>query len=506
MPLASDFPSRITIIGGGASGSLLAVQLLRQATRPLTIYLIDRSPQVGLGIAYSTQVPCHLLNVPAGYMSAFPDDPTHFLRWVNQQDLTRSLLPDGVQPETYVPRLLFGAYLQAVLNEAEAQAKFGVSLERVNDEAIAIQPHTTGATVHLHSGRSLNAQKVILALGTASPSHPSIQTPDFYNSDPYVASGWSTDALRGISPEQPILLVGAGLTMIDQALILREQGHHGKIHVISRHGLLPQASLPPAGTTLSQGDRFKFNPAAVQPKTTRKLLRFVREQIKAASAQTLAWQVVIDAMRPVTETLWQSLSVSEQQRFLRHVRPYWDIHRHRIAPEVAEAINELLQSGQMIVYAGRIQSYHEHDGRVEVVFRERHTAKNTVLQVSRVVNCTGPSTNYRILSHPLIMSLRSQGLLCPDPLALGIQTDTHAALLTHEGKPSDFLYALGPPLRGRLWETIAIPEIRIQAQKLAQELVPDSEAEAIQLRASGLHSVRVNTPTHSVITLGDSHG
>ena len=477
MPLSSN-PNSITIIGGGASGSLLAMQLLHQATQPLTIYLIDRSPHIGLGVAYSTQVACHLLNVPAGYMSAFPDDPNHFLRWVNQQELTRSLLPTGVQTGTYVPRILFGAYLQAVLSQAEAEAKSGVSVERIQDEAIAIEPYPAGATVHLHSGRKLNSQKVILALGTPAPSHPAIHTPEFYSSPRYVASAWSVDALKGLKPEEPILLVGAGLTMVDQALILREQGHRGKIHVISRHGLLPQANLDPQA---SQGDRFEFCPAAIQPKTTRRLLRFVRDQIKAAIAQGLAWQRVIDSIRPVTEEVWRSLSVVEQQRFLRHVRPYWDIHRHRIAPEVAEAIDELLQSGQLIVHAGRVQSYREQDNSVEVVFRKRHEAANheaanTVLQVSRVVNCTGPNTNYGTLQHPLIVSLRSQGLLCPNPFALGIQTAANYALLSRDGSPSDLLYALGPPLRGRLWETIAIPEIRTQAGNLAQELLPHARA------------------------------
>lgn len=202
------------------------------------------------------------------------------------------------------------------------------------------------------------------------------------------------------------------------------------------------------------------------------MLRRVRQEIGAATLLGRDWRAVIDALRPQTQALWQVLPLKEQQRFLRHLRPYWDIHRHRAAPEVATVIDQLRRSQQLQIHAGRINAYQEHSDSVCVSYQPRRGSGLARVEVSRVINCTGPNGDYRQIEHPLIRDLLTSGRVRPNPLNLGLDTDTEGRLLNAQGKASSLLlYTLGPPRQGGLWETMAVPEIRVQAQSLAQSLL-----------------------------------
>lgn len=190
------------------------------------------------------------------------------------------------------------------------------------------------------------------------------------------------------------------------------------------------------------------------------------------------WRAVIDSLRPQTQVLWRALTATEKKRFLRHLRPYWDSHRHRIAPEVAATISQVQQSRQLLFHAGCIQSYEEWDDGVDVTYRPRHQHELHTLRVDRVINCTGPECNYRRLQHPLMVNLLAAGLIRPDPLALGLEVNTNGALVGATGAASRQLFTLGPPQKGGLWETTAVPEIREQAQALAQHLLQSLKAKA----------------------------
>jgi len=263
----------IAIIGSGFSGSLVAAQLLRQSTSPLTVHLIESRHPFCLGVAYSTQEAHHLLNVHAENMSAFPDDATHFLSWAqSQQHLTSQILASGVQADTFVPRRLYGTYLQTVLNEAQVNAKPDVRLERLNDEAIAIEQTRNETTIHLRSQRRLQVQKVVLALGNFPPSHSPVDLPDFYDSSRYVGSAWSAEALSGLNLEEPILLIGASHTMVDLVRSLESQAHRGTIHVVSRHGLLPYSHS-------AKSSYLGFDVATL-PKTIRALMHQIRSAVE----------------------------------------------------------------------------------------------------------------------------------------------------------------------------------------------------------------------------------
>jgi len=390
-------------------------------------------------------------------MSAFAHDPGHLLRWLqyNRDELT-AFLPEEVNASTFIPRKVYGLYIQSILAEAEATAPGDVRLERFTDEVVGIQPEGKGAMMALRSGRCFTADRIVLALGNS----PSV-IPTIYNAN---SNAWSADALADLDADAPVLLVGTGLTMVDMVLSLHYRQHRGKIYAVSRRGLSPlkhQATQPYPSFLTPE------NP----PKTVRGWLRRLRAEVEIATAQGYDWRAVIDSLRPMTQKIWQKLPTGEQQRFLRHLKPYWDVHRHRIAPRVADVVTKMLDSAQLTITAGRIGEYQALPDGVAVTICQRKTQANHILHVHRVVNCTGIAADYRRSPHPLITNLRSQGLIRPNAIGLGIDTDPYGALYTADGKVSTLLYTLGTPRQGDLWETIAIPELRGQAQELAAVLL-----------------------------------
>jgi uncharacterized NAD(P)/FAD-binding protein YdhS/glyoxylase-like metal-dependent hydrolase (beta-lactamase superfamily II) len=452
----------IAIVGSGFSGSLVAANLLKTATRPLIVKLIESKHDIGKGVAYSTDTDRHLLNVSAGNMSAFPDDPTHLLRWLNYNRAElAAFLPDAVDASTFIPRKIYGLYLQSILEEAEATASSNVQLEYLRDEVVAVELERNGAIVTLQGDLQCWADKVVLAIGN-SPATPFGNRP--FEQDDRIRHAWSTDALAGLEVDAPVLLIGTGLTMVDMLVSLHERHHHGKIYAVSRRGLAPlshQATKSYAA----------FLTPETAPKTIRELLHCVRSEVKAAAAQGYDWRAVLDSLRPITQQLWQQLPPIEQKRFLRHVKSYWEVHRHRIAPEIHHILQEMLTSGQLVISAGRIREYQSTADAVSITVCDRHSKTNTILNVSRVINCTGVEVDYRHSAQPLIADLGAQGLIRPNLLGLGLDTTSNGAVLDANGAVSTLLYTLGSPRKGDLWETIAVPELRRQAKIVAEAVL-----------------------------------
>jgi uncharacterized NAD(P)/FAD-binding protein YdhS len=454
----------VAIVGGGFAGTMVAVHLLKSAQQPLRIVLIERDDVPGRGVAYRDQPECHLLNVRAEAMSAFPSEPDHFLNWLNAA--YSPCHPVGTAE--YLPRRLYGAYIESVLEQAQADARRGVTLELRSDEVLGLSPSSSGAKLRLKSGGSLSANQIVLALGNPGPADPPVSDGGFYSSTRYQGHAWSTPGLLAIQRDERVLLVGSGLTTLDWLAALRDRGHRGRIHVVSRHGLMPQLHRPASLHHLS------FDPLALPPKVSA-LLKRLRTEIEMAEAAGGDWRGVIDALRPYSQRLWQRLAPVEQRRFLRHVRPYWEIHRHRAAPKIVDTVYALLRTGQLQVSAARLVRFEETGDGVDVLLQPRHREQLETLSVDRVVNCTGPESNYRRLNHPLVRSLREKNLIEADELGLGLRTDDHGALLSSDGIASSWLHTLGPSRKGQLWETTAVPEIRVQAQALALRLLQGVE-------------------------------
>ncbi len=468
----------VVVVGGGFSGTLLAVQLLRRIPA-LSVAVIDKGSVPGRGLAYGTEFDCHLLNVPASNMSALAEEPDHFLRWA------RANHDPSTQPTSFVSRRIYGRYISSILDEAMGRWDAD-HLRWIQGEASSLTRERSHINVRLKDGSTLVAQSVVLATGNFPPGNLKI-TGLSEHSERYVPSAWSADALRDIPRNGSVLLIGSGLTSIDVAIALKSEGFAGHIHIFSRHGLIPQPHRQTGQWPQYWSDQ--------GPRTTRGLVRLVRDQIRAASAAGCDWRPVVDALRSVTQVIWRSLPVKERKRFLRHVRPYWEVHRHRIAPEIDDTISKLLLDGQATLYAGRVTDYRESSDHVEVVLRERKARTQRSLRVDRVINCTGPETDCRRIEDSLITSLLAQGLARPDDLFLGLDVDSEGAMIDSSGTPSDSLYAIGPARKGCLWESIAVPEIREQASQLAEHLasrldldIETSDRERLRLPLEKLRS------------------
>ncbi len=447
----------IAIIGGGFSGATLAAQLLRHASQPLSVIVIERTTTRGRGVAYSTMHGWHLLNVPAGDMSALADDRGHLLRWAQNNFDSR------VGPESFLPRRVYGQYIESLLKEA-ANAR-PAEFEWKNDQAVSVVRSGNKAEIGLLGGETVVADRVVLALGNFPPSNPPLpgRPP---NSPRYMQFAWSAAALEGVENENNVLLIGSGLTSVDLAVALRAREFRGTIHILSRRGLLPHKHAAAKKWPAFWNEQ--------SPKTALGLMRLIRKQVEAAYKQGCDWRAVIDSLRPFTQQIWCSLPTNEKRRFLRHARPYWEVHRHRIAPEIGGLIGYQLVNHHIQARAGRITGYREDKDGVDVTYRDRKTGKDESLHVDRVINCTGPETDWRRLDNPLLTSLQEQHLARPDSLFLGLDVSEDGALIDANGKPSDFLYTVGPSRKGSLWETTAVPEIREEVLDLVKHLLDNT--------------------------------
>ncbi len=452
----------IVVIGGGFSGTAVAAHLLRRG-RPARIVLANRYGPIGRGVAYGTRFEAHVLNVPAGGMSAVAEDPDHFVRWARTRD-------DAIRADTFVSRRLYGEYLEGILREAEQHAPRAARLERLVGVARDVEVRPDGASAEVvFAGARLPASHVVLALGNYSPANPAAVGGEFYETDRYIRDPWVRGSLDVIRSGESVLMLGSGLTMMDIALDLAGRGVRLPLFAVSRHGLLPR----PHADAVSPGPVVLL-PAGLEkpPHTIARYVRHVRALAQKHERRGGDWRDVLAALRPETPALWSRLDPVERARFLRHVRPWWDVHRHRAAPETAQAIERMIASGDLSVRAARILGYRPVANEVEVTIRPRGASEAGRVHVDRVVNCTGPSSDVRRVGDVLLDALLSRRLLRPDPLGLGLETAVDGALLDAGGHPSRVLYLVGPLLKADYWEATAVPELRQHAARLAERLLP----------------------------------
>jgi uncharacterized NAD(P)/FAD-binding protein YdhS len=441
------------IIGAGFSGSLLAVHLLRRLPHGARVHLIERRDEFGSGLAFSTPNSSHLLNVRAERMSAFESVPGHFFQWLQTQGEVS--LQDG---SAFVPRGLYGRYIQSLLAEQLWTEGGNRNLYLFPDEAVDLDLAEDGATIHMGGGRPVKVDAAVLAVGNFPPQVPA-GAEGLADSPRYIANPWDAEATRTISHDASLLVVGTGLTMVDFVITMLDRGHRGPVYAFSRRGLLPHrhAPMPPVIPWEQEDDL----PLSQQ-------IRKMRHAIDGHE-----WRSVFDGVRPFTQSWWNKLPDPQKKRFLRHLRPWWDIHRHRMAPEVARRIDEAIGRGALTVLAGRFQRAEEHQDKLSIHYRPRGQEGNRQLDVDYVINCSGPSSDYGAIEQKLVRSLFDRGAVRPDPLCLGLDVDENLRMIDSQGQTHRRLYGMGPVTKGRFWECTAVPEIRRQAEELAERLIAD---------------------------------
>jgi len=451
----------IAIIGGGASGTLLAANLLKLAASPLRVVLVEQTPPFGAGAAYRSPHSSLLLNIPASNMSAFPNQPLHFVDWL------RNNIPDGkvIIADSFVPRQWYKLYLNDILNEAATSAQPDVQLVYQSDEATGIVYQDKKVAIQFCSESTIFADQVVLAVGNFAPRHPPQLSPSLQQSERYRHNPWGSQALADIPQAATVLILGTGLTMVDIVVTLRKQSHTGQLFAVSRHGLVPAAHLlpllPPQPVTLDE----------LQPITTRNLVRTIRRITKEAEVAGINWRQVIDGLRPYVSQIWQQLSLDDRATFLRHVQAYWEVRRHRLAPQIAQEFEQLLASDQLHIAAGSYIEFTELADSIDFTYRDRHSGYLEHINADYILNCTGPNTHLLQIDQPLIQSLVAQEFIQPHNLHLGMDITAEGAAIDVHGQPVSWLWTIGALRKGRLWETTAIPEIRQQAYALAHALL-----------------------------------
>jgi uncharacterized NAD(P)/FAD-binding protein YdhS/predicted metal-dependent enzyme (double-stranded beta helix superfamily) len=454
----------IVIIGGGFTGTMTLANLLRDpqtSVAPRRIILIDCQPALGEGIAYRTNDPGHLLNVPAAKMSAWPDRPDAFL------DFARTVDP-SVKPGHFLPRRLYGQYVRQTLLEVAQLANGGVSIEVIRDEATSLTPISPGSgwLVGTAGGQCIRASLAIIALGHRPPAEQFIRRWKGPRTR-FVADPWAALVLTQIGPDEPVLVLGSGLTAVDAVLSLDHGGRTAPLIVVSRRGLLPQSHAPdpkPADDVSPLVARW-LDPT--QPLHVRELVRSLRKCVRMAAENGVDWRQVIDALRPSIAKIWERLGLAERARFLRHVRPFWEIHRHRMAPAIADKLEKLRERKILDLTAGTLVAAEADTDGINVTLRCHGNSGTKSLRVAWVINCTGPGIHHRRSTHPILRPLIESGVLGDDPLGLGLPTDSEGRALDAKGEAHADLLVAGTLRKSNLWESTAVPELRQQAAVVA---------------------------------------
>jgi uncharacterized NAD(P)/FAD-binding protein YdhS len=448
-PVAATEPVRtdVAVVGGGASGTLTAIHLLASRAHDLTVTVHDASGELGKGLAYGTTDRRHLLNVRSRHMSAFPDIPSDLVEWARRTGRE----PDA---QAFLPRRDYAVYLRETLDRLRDD-RFGFRAERIRD----VVPAGGGFELHATGGRVTEAATVVLAPGNLRPAPLTIEGIPMPGSRWHLIDPWDLARLTGLPRDAVVVLVGTGLTAVDAAITLLGDAPDRRVVMVSRHGLLPKAHI-------EQNSTAWLSPVPAGPVTADQLAELLRQQMEAARRQGVDWRAVVDGLRAPTQGLWQRLDLAERQRFLQLYAREWEVRRHRMATDVAAQLARYRDEGRLQVLAGGIAAVTDHGARCELEL----PALPDSLFADAVVNCTGPLSDVSRSTDPLLRALAGRGLITPDPLRLGVACTTDGEVLDVSGQVVPGLFVVGPPRKGTLYETTAIPEIRTQAAALAQRL------------------------------------
>lgn len=445
-PITAGAPLRVLVVGGGASGVLLAMQLLRKGSRRVAVRVVEKGDALGCGLAYATRDPAHLLNTRVANMSAYPQLPDHFLDWLRVRE------PALASPQGFVPRATFGRYLRSLL---DGWGEDGFAC--LSGECVALEVRPDGVAARLAGGGTLEADLAVLATGHALPRPTAEQA----GGDPLLTQPWDEEAPPR---DAAVLIVGSGLTMVDQVLSLLADGHEGPITAVSRRGLLPQvhASTDPVCWRADELPKAAEGIAG--------LMRWIRAEARARQARGGDWRDVVDGLRPHLQALWRGLPLPARRSFLRHASAHWEVHRHRMPPSSHRRLMLAQAQGRLRLVRARFDGAERTGGRLLARLTGPGGSASPLL-VDRIVDGRGIRRDPEAHASPLVADLLARGLARIDPLRIGLDVGPDCAVLGRDGRPSPRLFALGPASRAAFWEITAIPDIRAQAQRLAERLL-----------------------------------
>lgn len=442
------FCSHVLVIGGGASGALMALHLLK-ADPSIRVSVIEKREILGCGIAYATSDPGHLLNTRVHNMSAFNEEPDHFHKWL--QATGRA---PGATPDSFVGRRVYGRYLTDLIETEDEQSG---RMRCVRGECLRLEEIGGAVIAHLDDGSCIRGDRAILATGHAVPA----QMPEG------LADAW--DFTLPEDPAAEVVIIGTGLSMVDHVISLLRNGHRGPITCISRRGLLPQVHADGHAQPVSRGEV----PLGASAGAAMRWLRGLARQAEQAGG---SWRDAVDGIRPHVSAIWRAWPEAERRRFLRHAASFWEVHRHRLPPESGRWLADARARGQLRVLRGRFQGAEAAPGHTCI--RIGTAGGPVTLRAARAIDCRGIRRDPERDSAPVVRDLLARGACRLDALRLGIDTDLQCRVLMRDGRASRRILAIGPCARGASWEITAIPDIRVQCAQLAAQIATESAAPA----------------------------
>lgn len=452
----------VAVIGGGFSGGSVAWHLASAlaATGPCIVVFEPRE-KLGAGLAYDTINPVHRINVPAVKMSIDPSRPEHFVEWIGVNDAVAgdmdAYAADG---QLFPRRQVFGHYVDAQIRPFVDSGR----IEHWRENVVKVDRQVAGWRIESESGAILQADIVVIATSHPAPSAPAALASILEGHPRFVPDATVPDALRPIRAEDCVLVVGNGLTSADVIASLAAQGHTGRITAISRRGLRSRGHPPKAQE--QHGD-FTTRPI----RSARLLTRRIREAIEEAALFGVSWHAVLDAVRSQALPIWQNLPVAERRRVVRHLRPFWDVHRFRIAPQVENAVDKAIALGRLDVLAASVAAVSYHEGRVRCALRLARGHGTLIRDFDAVVVTTGPAHGGILDSQSFLADLKASGIIHPDPARLGIACDMQSRALDAADHPVDGLYIAGPLARGTFGELMGLPQVAEHAAAVAREVM-----------------------------------
>lgn len=454
----------IAIVGGGFAGTMTAVHLMQHADFPLNIIIINNRFPLVKGIAYATPYAEHLLNVPVSSISAFSLHADHFFNWLSRHQDFKDI-PAEILKNSFAPRKVYAEYLDIVWAATLENKSEQVNLQLIEDEVINVISNNDSFDIELQNASTLKADYVVLATGNAIPKNIPIADTSFYDSKLYYKNPWDDNCMQNLKSERDILIIGNSLTMIDAVISLQSKGFSKKIYTMSPHGfaIMPDATVPSYDhDILSEIPR---------PYRLYDLVKLINKHMKRCEREGLSKVAVVNSIRYELQNIWFDFSIDDRRYFLKRVSSIWNAWRHRTPAGMYERISNLINSGKLVPITGRLVSLTEKDGYVAARINDKKAVKEINLDVERVINCTGSQIDVQ-LPGSLLNTLYNAGLIDADPLRISLNADAETnRVIDRDGNISPNIYTLGNNMKGILWETTGVPEIRTQAENVATGLL-----------------------------------
>ncbi len=457
---------KVGIIGGGFTGTMTAVQLIKQTDLPVEIIIINEAGSLNRGVAYNPYSKEHLLNVVTTKMSAFADQPNHFLNWIMARpDFSSS--DENIVANAFMPRYLYGEYLENIWQEALQMASSkDIKVQVINDKVTDIDKYESCITVYFKSKKTVTVDYCVIATGNQEPANVKICNMSFYDSINYFKNSWLSDCVNNVRKIKSILIIGNGLTMVDTVLGLLENNYKGKIYSISPNGfnILPH-----------RHNGLKYNKLVEELHDKAGLLEvfsLVHKHIKKVRKFGVSAEAVIDSIRPYTQQIWKRFSIEEKKTFMARFRHLWGVARHRIPLHIHDKLQKLRIEGRLKIIAGKLLDIEDESGVITVEYYNKKNGHKENLKVSRVINCSGPDSNIEKMDMNFLQNCFFKNIITQDELKLGILANTETfEIINNKGEQSNNLFTLGSNLRGQLWESTAVNELRSQSESLATIII-----------------------------------